>query len=67
MGEESAMVLALQIVGIVYIAAMAVLGGFFREALRKPPSSVDSGRSVSNVIPFRRGTSPSVRAGVRDS
>jgi hypothetical protein len=61
------MMLALQIVGVVYIAAMAVLGGLWREALRRPPSSAGPDSSASKVIPFRRGSASSVRAQMRDS
>jgi hypothetical protein len=60
------MVLALQIVGVVYIAAMAVLGGLWREALRRSPSSAGSQSSVSKVIPFERGLARSVSAEGRD-
>jgi hypothetical protein len=61
------MALALGIVGAVYIAAMVVLGGLLREALRRPPVPGEPHSSVSKVIPFRRGSAPSASAGARDS
>lgn len=47
------MSLALGIVGIVYVAAMVVLGGLCRGALRQAPSSTESRASSTNIIPFR--------------
>jgi hypothetical protein len=61
------MALALGILGAVYIAAMVVLGGLLRDALRRSPSSGESDSSGSKVIPIRRGSGPSASAGVRDS
>jgi hypothetical protein len=66
MGEDYAMMLALRILGVVYIAAMAVLGGLWREALRRSPAADESPSSAGKVIPFERGLAPSVSAEARD-
>jgi hypothetical protein len=50
------MLLALQIVGIIYIVAVAVLSELWREAFHRSTSSPDYRSSRSNVIPFRRGS-----------
>jgi len=47
------MLLAVRIVGVIYIAAMVVMGGLWRGALRQQPSSPESSVSPSNIVPIR--------------
>jgi hypothetical protein len=54
------MLLVLGIVGGIYVIAMVVLGGLWREALRRSPS--DSGARDSNIIPFERRSAPQPQA-----
>jgi hypothetical protein len=53
------MLLALRIVGAVYVIAMAVLGGLWREVFRRSDPTPDYGSPGSNVIPFERGSAES--------
>jgi hypothetical protein len=61
------MVLALRIVGAVYILALAMLGGFLLGALRRSSSSRKPDRRKSNIIPFRSARPRSAGAQARDS
>jgi len=47
------MLLAVRIVGVIYIAAMAVMAGLWYRALRQPLPSDEAGRDSTNIIPFR--------------